>query len=292
MRKRLLTALMAAMVGATLVGCGGGGGGGRDVVDQVIDQALDFEGRFKTEDGLVIEIDKESALGKVLDFGESVLGTNTDVVRLGDVVIRNIVKDGEGRYSAEVFIPTIGSDDRVSGGSFRKIDVTYDGSKLTFDAPADDDYSGELVTEAEPPAKPDTPEQPDSPDSPAPGAVLSMNGEPCTRTIDGVNLFGTYENTAEASGRPATILNRNGTGTQEVYGVPDPQYSYSIRWCIRSDAAGKPIPDAEGAGGIAYRLLVQYGRPYQGLDYDAFQLVVQKPPGKQIFILGERAKNQ
>jgi hypothetical protein len=288
---------MAAMVGTTLVACGGGGGGGggNDIVDQVLDQALDFEGRFKTEDGLVIEIDKETALGKVLAFGESVLGTNTDVVRVGDIVIRNVVKDGEGRYSAEVFIPTIGPNDSVSGGGFQKVAVTYDGSKLIFDAPADAAYSGELVTSNEPPAKPDTPDTPDTPgepDTPAPGAVLSMNGEPCTLSIPGVNLVGTYENTAEASGRPATILGGDGKGTQEVYGVPDPQYSYPIHWCIRSDAAGRPIVDAEGAGGVAYRLVVKYGRPYQGLDYDAFQLVVQKPPGNQIFILGERAKAQ
>lgn len=291
MRKRLLTALMAAMVGASLVGCGGGGGG-NDIVDQVVQQALDFEGRFKTENGLVIEIDKESALGKVLSFGESVLGTNSDVVKVGDIVIRNMAKDGEGRYSAEVLIPTIGTDGKVSGGSFRTVEATYDGSRLTFDAPADDRYSSERVASAEPPKEPEAPAPNEpAPEEPQTGQVLSMNGEPCTRTIGDVNLVGTYVNTTDVGG-PVTILNRNGTGTQEVYGVPDPQYSYPITWCIRSDAAGKPIPYAEGSAAIAYLLLVKYGRPYQGLTYDALQLAVQKAPGTKIFILGDRVKDQ
>ncbi len=72
-------------------------------IDESIDEAVDeYLADFYSagEGGLTIEFDGDEAV--IADFGDSRLGTNSSVISVGDVYIRNITRTGTNKWSAEI----------------------------------------------------------------------------------------------------------------------------------------------------------------------------------------------
>ena len=112
-------------------------------------------------------------------------------------------------------------------------------------------------------------------------------------SLPGINMAGTYPVRDEPSGHPFTLLRTDGTGVFEMFGAPDPEDVYQIRWCILSDAAGKPVVARETSVGVQYTMLLQYvDKPWQGLTYDAVSYIVQTAATGKLYINGDRVKDK
>lgn len=93
--------LFTAITLALLTACGGGGGDddSTDIVDQIIDAQLNFDGVYENEDGLVLELDGSTAIIRAL--GSSELGLK-DLMKIGDAFMTGMFESGPDRWSGMI----------------------------------------------------------------------------------------------------------------------------------------------------------------------------------------------
>lgn len=92
--------LFTAITFALLTACGGGGSDdSTDIVDQIIDTQLNFDGVYENEDGLVLELDGTTAIIRAL--GSSELGLN-DVMEIGEAFMTGMFQTGPDRWSGTI----------------------------------------------------------------------------------------------------------------------------------------------------------------------------------------------
>jgi hypothetical protein len=96
------------------------------------------------------------------------------------------------------------------------------------------------------------------------------------REIEGVNLEGLY--TPDGEPHPFLELKPKGEGTMEMHGAPNPEHVYPIKWWIQANSDGTLVKTDHPAA-VQYMLIVQYGRPYQGDEFDRMSLNVSKVDG-------------
>lgn len=107
------------------------------------------------------------------------------------------------------------------------------------------------------------------------------------RKIPALKVEGVYA--IEGEVHPVARLESDGTGIFEMYGAPNPEHVYAIKWWIQCNIDGTPLvtdyPAAE-----QYQLIVEYvDKPYQGLRFNRLALNVQKSSNGRMFIL-DRSK--
>lgn len=112
-------ALTALALAGALAGCS-------DPVDAVIDFAL--EGTFQDMDGLVVEFADDEA--RIVDFGDSPLGTNPGVLGVGDAFITGIECDAVS-CTGEVVDPVF-VDEVLESYDMTGVEIERDGDQLTL----------------------------------------------------------------------------------------------------------------------------------------------------------------
>jgi hypothetical protein len=112
--------LFTAIAVALLTACGGGGGSDNDestdIVDEIIQEQLAFEGVYENEDGLVLELENGRAIIRAL--GNSELGLN-DLMEIGEAFMTGMLESGPDRWSGTI-------------ATIRQFDANDPNSKIAF----------------------------------------------------------------------------------------------------------------------------------------------------------------
>lgn len=115
------------------------------LIDEGIDKAfedMELLGTWEDDEGLVIEGVGDGAI--VVDFGNSILGTNPGLIDIGDFYIRGLEGTAEGVWEGEIVAPGLdegtlvdiayeGARVEIQGGSLR---LTRDDGKVTAFSPS------------------------------------------------------------------------------------------------------------------------------------------------------------
>lgn len=104
--------------------------------------------------------------------------------------------------------------------------------------------------------------------------------------VPGVKVAGRYA--IDGAEHPATILNADGTGTFEMYGAPNPDHVYGIRWWIQANADGTVIGKDYPLAAMHWLVIEYVDKPYQGKRFERISLSVQKDPAGGLFIFDRR----